>query len=65
MTETPVRRWTEVAIAGFKAAHSFEALSVTIEQTEAMVLEIAAGLRQGVRDRRGLLVSFINQAPEV
>jgi hypothetical protein len=32
MTAIPVRRWTEVLIAGFQAAHSFEALSVTIEQ---------------------------------
>jgi hypothetical protein len=32
MTATPVRRWTEVAIAGFQAVHSFGPLSVTIEQ---------------------------------
>jgi hypothetical protein len=33
MIATPVRRRTEVAIAGLKAAHSFEGLSVAIEQT--------------------------------
>jgi hypothetical protein len=32
MTATLVQHWTEVAIAGFKSAHSFEALSVTIQQ---------------------------------
>jgi hypothetical protein len=63
MTATPVRRWTEVAIAGFKTVHSFEALSVTIEQTVKPPFWRSRIVSARASAIVAYLVTFTNQAP--